>query len=450
MNVEQDKKDILPFQMQTPIDNSTRIIKVIGVGGGGGNAVNHMFKEGVSNVTFALCNTDNQALLKSDIDTKIQLGPHITNGLGAGNKPERAERAARESEDEIRSLLGDGTKMVFITAGMGGGTGTGAAPVIAGIAKEMGILTIGIVTLPFVFEGVNKILQAIDGVEKLKKNVDAMLIINNERLRYIYPDFRLDNAFKKADDTLSIAARSIVEIITGENEINLDFADVDTTLRQGGVAIISTGYGTGENRIEQAIEDALQSPLLDNSKIINTDRILINLTYSTKADVKVDEMTAIHNFMRTVNSDASSVIWGYGIDESLDDRVKITILAAGFDTCDFTDEARAEIEANDIQPKRPTISNEEKRQKIDNYYPIDKPIIKKTYQLHLFTDEEMQNTEILTKVEDAPTYRRSSDFNQQIEEIRQTIREKAQQIPMQVVNEPLPIQEPTAKKQEEE
>ena len=215
------------------------IIKVIGVGGGGGNAVNHMYREGIHDVTFVVCNTDNQALNDSPVPVKLQLGHE---GLGAGNRPQRAREAAEESVDAIRNMLNDGTRMAFITAGMGGGTGTGAGPVIARVSKEMDILTVGIVTIPFRFEGIKKIDQALDGVEEMAKHVDALLVINNERLRAIYPDLSVDDAFGKADDTLSVAAKSIAEIITIHGRINLDFNDVKTVLKDGGVAIMSTGY----------------------------------------------------------------------------------------------------------------------------------------------------------------------------------------------------------------
>ncbi|MFA7141399.1 MAG: cell division protein FtsZ, partial [Proteiniphilum sp.] len=228
--------EILDFMIESRTD---AIIKVIGVGGGGGNAVNHMFQEGIHDVSFALCNTDNQALMESPVPVKVQLGQHTTGGLGAGNKPEVARKAAEESVPLIEDLLNDGTKMVFITAGMGGGTGTGAAPVVARVAKEMGILTVGIVTIPFMFEGPRKIVQALKGVEEIARNVDALLVINNERLRDIYCDLTMLNAFAKADDTLATAARSIAEIITVHGHVNLDFADVETTLKDGGVAIMS-------------------------------------------------------------------------------------------------------------------------------------------------------------------------------------------------------------------
>ena len=249
--------EIVQFDFPT---DSPKIIKVIGVGGGGGNAVNHMYREGIHDVTFVLCNTDNQALAESPVPVKLQLGRSITQGLGAGNRPERARDAAEESIEDIRNQLNDGTKMVFITAGMGGGTGTGAAPVIARIAKEMDILTVGIVTIPFIFEGEKKIIQALDGVERIAQHVDALLVINNERLREIYADLTFMNAFGKADDTLSIAAKSIAEIITMRGTVNLDFADVKTILKDGGVAIMSTGFGEGENRVTKAIDDAQASP----------------------------------------------------------------------------------------------------------------------------------------------------------------------------------------------
>mgnify|MGYP000949661582 FL=1 len=232
--------DTTPLQFNFPRD-TRKIIKVVGVGGGGGNAVTHMFKEGIHDVSFVLCNTDSQALSRSDVPVKIALGRTVTEGLGAGNNPARAERAAEESEDDIRTMLDDGTKMVFITAGMGGGTGTGAAPEIARVAKEMGLLTVGIVTIPFLFEGPPKIIQALKGVEAISKNVDALLVVNNERLNEIYPDLTMLNAFKKADDTLTVAAKSIAEIITLDGVINLDFADVHTTMANGGAAIMGIG-----------------------------------------------------------------------------------------------------------------------------------------------------------------------------------------------------------------
>ena len=246
--------NIMPFESK----QNESIIKVIGVGGGGGNAVNHMYEQKIHDVTFAICNTDRQVLNMSPIPMKIQLG---SEGLGAGNRPEKARIATEESIDSVKNMLNDGSKMVFITAGMGGGTGTGAAPIIAKTAKEMGILTVGIVTIPFLFEGFPKINQALDGVEEMSKYVDALLVINNERLRDVYPDLSVDNAFGKANDTLSIAAKSIAETITLEGKINLDFNDVKTVLKDGGISLMSTGYGEGEGRITKAFSEALHSPL---------------------------------------------------------------------------------------------------------------------------------------------------------------------------------------------
>ena len=316
-------------------DNATHedtIIKVIGVGGGGNNAINHMYAQGIKNVSFVVCNTDKQALDNSIVPTKVLIGPTVTRGLGAGNVPDRARQAAEESADAINALFDDNTKIVFITAGMGGGTGTGAAPVVAKIAKERGLLTIGIVTIPFLFEGPKKILKALDGADEMSKYVDALLIINNERLTEIYSDLNFINAFGKADDTLSTAARSISDLITCKGHINLDFNDVDTTLRNGGAAIISSGYGEGDHRVTKAINDALNSPLLKNRDILGSKKLLFNLYFSPKAEREfvMEEAEELNEFMRTLDREVD-VIWGVAFDETLGDKVKMTILAAGFD-----------------------------------------------------------------------------------------------------------------------
>lgn len=302
-------------------------IMAIGVGGGGNNAVNHMYVQGIKHVSFVNINTDYQTLRHSQVPHTLQIG----DGLGAGNKPEKARDFAEESADKIADLFDERTKMVFITAGMGGGTGTGAAPVVARIAKERGLLTIGIVTIPFLFEGQKKIKKAIVGADEMAKHVDALLVINNERLGEIYGDLDFLNAFGKADDTLSIAARSISELITCNGLINLDFNDVDTTLRDGGAAIISTGYGEGENRVTKAIHDALNSPLLKNRDILGSKKLLFNLFFNPKADEKflMSETNEISEFISSINTDVD-VIWGVGFDESLGNGVKMTILAAGF------------------------------------------------------------------------------------------------------------------------
>ncbi len=307
-------------------------IKVIGVGGGGNNAINHMWNMGARNVSFIVANTDKQALENSPVPTKVLLGPNITRGRGAGNVPEKARQAAEESADEINNLFDDETDMVFITAGMGGGTGTGASPVISRIAKERGLLTIGIVTIPFLFEGPKKIMKALEGAKEMGKYVDALLVINNERLGEIYKDCNFLNAFGKADDILSMAAMSISEIVTCNGYINLDFNDVDNTLRDGGTAIISTGYGEGENRVTQAIEDALNSPLLRNTDIYGSKKLLFNLYFSREAkdEFKIDETNQITEFISNIHRDVD-VIWGVAFDDTLGDKVKFTILAAGFD-----------------------------------------------------------------------------------------------------------------------
>ena len=305
------------------------IIKVIGVGGGGGNAVNHMYREGIHDVNFVVCNTDSKALTDSPVPVRLQLGKE---GLGAGNRPGRAREAAEESVEQIHNMLNDGTKMVFITAGMGGGTGTGAAPVIAREAKSMGILTVGIVTIPFLFEGNKKIDQALDGVEEISKHVDALLVINNERLREIYPELNVLSAFEMADNTLSIAARSIAEIITMHGIINLDFRDVCTVLKDGGVAIMSTGFGEGENRVSKAIEAALHSPLLNNNDIFNSKKVLLSISFCAEKEgdtLMMEEMNEVHDFMSKFHDDVETK-WGLSTDPSLGKSVKITILATGF------------------------------------------------------------------------------------------------------------------------
>lgn len=308
-------------------EDDSPIIKVIGVGGGGNNAINHMYKQGIKNVSFVVCNTDSQALKNSPVPTKLQLG----EGRGAGNIPEVAREAAEEGAERINAIFDKNTKMVFITAGMGGGTGTGAGPVVARIAKERGLLTIGIVTIPFLFEGEKKIIKALDGVDEMRKHVDALLVINNNRLAEIYKDLTFLNGFAKSDETLTIAARSISELITSDGYINLDFNDVDTTLRNGGAAIISSGYGEGENRVTQAINDALNSPLLKNRDIFGSKKILFNIYFSRNAEKEflMGEVEELTTFMSNIDTGVD-VIWGVGFDDTLGDKVKITILAAGF------------------------------------------------------------------------------------------------------------------------
>ena len=404
--------DIVQFDFPT---DSPKIIKVIGVGGGGGNAVNHMYREGIHDVTFVLCNTDNQALKESPVPVKLQLGRSITEGLGAGNRPERAREAAEESNEEIKALLNDGTKMVFITAGMGGGTGTGAAPVIARIAKEMDILTVGIVTIPFIFEGEKKIIQALDGVERIAQHVDALLVINNERLREIYSDLTFMNAFGKADDTLSIAAKSIAEIITMRGTVNLDFADVKTILKDGGVAIMSTGFGEGESRVTKAIDDALHSPLLNNNDVFNAKKILFNVSFGEEAELRMEEMNDVHDFMSRFGRDIE-VIWGTAIDNTLGTKVKMTILATGFGMEDIPQIAeKRQIEQGRMTEEELRLEeerlNKERAEKdlIDKYYGASGQRMRRVAaraKAVVLNQDELDDDALIALIEDNPTYNR--------------------------------------------
>lgn len=386
------------------------IIKVIGVGGGGGNAVNHMYREGIHDVSFVLCNTDAQALNDSPVPVKLQLG---TEGLGAGNRPARAREAAEETIDGIRNMLTDGTKMVFITAGMGGGTGTGAAPVIARESKALGILTVGIVTIPFQFEGRKKIDQALDGVEEIAKNVDALLVINNQRLLKIYPELPIMQAFGKADDTLSVAAKSIAEIITVHGIINLDFNDVKTVLKDGGVAIMSTGYGEGEERVKNAINDALNSPLLNNKDIIHSKKILLAIYSSAEKDsqgLMMEEMNYVTEFMDGFREDIETK-WGLFNDPELGDRVKVTILSTGFGLSDVEglservkkqdqQEAIRDAERAAIEAKR----DERRRQ---YYTDTDNNFVRRAANIFIFNTEDLDDDSIIEAVENTPTMKRS-------------------------------------------
>ena len=405
-------------------EKEKNIIKVIGVGGGGGNAVNHMYREGIHDVSFVLCNTDNQALHDSPVPVLLQLGQE---GLGAGNKPERARQAAEESLDQIKAMLSDGTKMAFITAGMGGGTGTGAAPVIARVSKELGILTVGIVTIPFRFEGGRKIDQALDGVEEMSKHVDALLVINNERLREIYPDLTVLDAFGKADDTLSVAAKSIAEIITNHGLINLDFNDVRTVLKDGGVAIMSTGYGEGDGRVKKAIDDALNSPLLNDNDVFNAKKILLSINFSKdKSDnsehtgLMMEEMNEVNDFMEKFGSDFE-IKWGIALDPDLGKKVKVTILATGFGI-ENVDGMNAHIKKHTQEEADKLQRAAEKRAELIDrrerfYGPKDKNTVnKRRPHIFLFHNDDLDNESVILDVESTPTYKRS---RQMVEEIRQ-------------------------------
>jgi len=311
-------------------ENDLEIIKVIGVGGGGSNAVNHMCRQGIKGVSFVVCNTDNQALQNSPVQTRIQLGRTLTFGRGAGNEPAMGREAAIENIDDIRAVLSSGTKMVFLTAGMGGGTGTGAAPVIAEVASEMGILTVGIVTLPFSFEGEKRWAQAIEGIKNLKDYVDALLIIYNDRLREIYGDQKLSVAFGHADNVLAMAAKGIAEIITVPGYVNVDFADVRTVMERSGVAIMGTGVAEGDDRAREAIRTALNSPLLNNNNLKGARNILLNVTSGSR-EVLMDEITEIMDYVQYCTGIQSDVIWGNTIDPTLGEALSVTIVATGLD-----------------------------------------------------------------------------------------------------------------------
>ncbi|MBL7925458.1 MAG: cell division protein FtsZ [Bacteroidia bacterium] len=320
------------------------IIKVIGVGGGGSNAVNHMYRQGIKGVDFMVCNTDAQALEISPVPFKIQLGPGLTEGRGAGSLPEVGKNSAIENIDDLKSALANNTKMVFITAGMGGGTGTGAAPIIAGVAKEMGILTVGIVTVPFAFEGKKRKTQAGNGIEELKKNVDTLLIICNDKLREIHGDLKLTEAFGRADDILTIAAKSIAEIITVTGYINVDFADVQTVLKDSGVAIMGSANAEGENRALKAAQLALDSPLLNDSNITGARYILLNIN-SGKLEVTMDEIGEITDYIQEQAGSTADIIMGTGKDDSLGERIAVTVIATGFKT-------NTEIETEQNRPAK--------------------------------------------------------------------------------------------------
>jgi cell division protein FtsZ len=397
---------LVNFEMPTV---NTSIIKVIGVGGGGSNAVNYMFRQGITDVSFVVCNTDDQALKKSPVPIQIQLGANITEGLGAGSHPEVARQAAIESLPQIEEVLNDNTKMAFITAGMGGGTGTGAAPVIAEAASKLGILTVGIVTIPFAFEGKRKIMQALEGVRQMSKHVDAILIINNEKLREVYPDLELSNAFAKADDILTQAAKGIAEIITVEGYINVDFADVYTIMKDGGVAVMNTGYAEGEKRITHAIENALNSPLLNNHNIHESKKILLSLYCSTTNKILMEETTEINEFMEQMGEDIE-VIWGVTFDEDLGDGVKITLIATGFSS---------DVVPEEVQKEDEEEQEEDNKQPSENNVSIPQPHqtdARTKWMKQLYsptgTDEpnmvldDMDDDDLFKEMENIPAYKR--------------------------------------------
>ncbi|MCI5706519.1 MAG: cell division protein FtsZ [Odoribacter sp.] len=323
-------------------EKTPTIIKVIGVGGGGGNAVEYMYDKGICDVDFVICNTDYQALQNSPIPYKIQLGKELTGGHGAGNNPEKGEKSAQESLADIETLLRKNTKMAFITAALGGGTGTGAAPVIASLSKDLGILTVGIVSVPARFEGPKRLEQAREGLKKMKEHVDCLIVIDNEKIKSIYGSHTITEAFAKANDVLNIAAKGIAEIITLPGYINVDFADVKTVMTDSGVAIMGAAKASGADRAIRAISEALESPLLNNNDILGAKDILLNITSGTD-EITMDEMTQItSHIIRKVGNNAA-VIWGVGTDINLGDAISVTIIATGFPAVELENEPRARI-----------------------------------------------------------------------------------------------------------
>ena len=392
----------------------TSIIKVIGVGGGGSNAVNFMFNQGIKDVDFLVCNTDRQALEISPVPFKIQLGKNLTEGRGAGMMPEVGMNAAIENIDELREVLSANTKMVFVTAGMGGGTGTGAAPVIAQVAKELGILTVGIVTLPFDFEGKKRRLQAEEGLEKLRQNVDTLLVINNERLRTIGKSLTLSEAFQKADNILTVAAKGISEVISETGLINVDFNDVNTVLRNSGRALMGSAMAEGENRAIEAVKAAMNSPLLNDHDIHGAKYVLLNITYGNK-EVMMEEIMEITDFIQDAAGEDAEVIWGHGFDEALQDQLSITLVATGFSS----------VDSNTVQWPERKIMELNEETKVEVTKPMQSPFDIPTPIAHeLSQDPYLKTDEVepLMNEEEAPIFTfdsplASEALNQETEEV---------------------------------
>ena len=398
--------------MSNEAESSAKII-VIGVGGAGNNAVNRMVEEAIGGVEFVGVNTDKQALTLCKAPTVLQIGEKITKGLGAGAQPEVGQKAAEESIEEVKQLM-EGADMVFVTCGMGGGTGTGATPVIAAAAKEMGILTVGVVTKPFRFEARTRMNNALAGIENLKKAVDTLIVIPNDKLLEVV-DRRttMPEALKKADEVLQQAVQGITDLINVPAVINLDFADVKTILKDGGVAIMSTGFGEGENRVTKAIDDALHSPLLNNNDIFNAKKVMLNVSFCPNSELMMEEMNEIHEFMSKFR-EGVEVIWGVAIDNSLETKVKITVLATGFGVedvpgMDSLHAARSqEEEERQLQLEEEKEKNKERIRKAygESASNIGSKSLRKRRHIYLFNMEDLDNDDIIAMVEDSPTYMR--------------------------------------------
>ncbi len=365
------------------------IIKVIGVGGGGSNAVNHMFDMGIKDVDFIICNTDAQALMTSPVPNRIQIGIHLTEGLGAGASPEKGMNAALESKEDIRNLLSDDTKMLFITAGMGGGTGTGAAPVIAKVAQELGILTVGIVTAPFGFEGKKKMKQAEEGINELKSCCDTVLVILNDKLREIFGNLPISNAFAQADNVLTTAAKGIAEIITVPGYVNVDFQDVKTVMSNSGSAVMGSSTTEGENRARRAAEEALASPLLNEKDIHGAQKVLLSIISGEQDELQMDELTEITDYITEMAGEEAEVIFGHGIDPDIGASIRVTVLATGF-----------EQQSEAVQSKKPTVIHLESNKPVketqgqfDIFTNSTKVDASQKSQQHLFDDKKKYNFE---------------------------------------------------------
>lgn len=409
--------------MQFELPNAEgSIIKVIGVGGGGSNAVNHMFRLGIKGVDFIICNTDRQALDKSPVPNKIQLGNHLTKGLGAGSIPDVGRDAAIESIEEIKSYLTDNTQMVFITAGLGGGTGTGAAPVIASVARELGILTVGIVTLPFVFEGKKRRVQAEQGLEEMKKYVDTLLVIGNDKLREIYGNLKMSEAFAHADDVLTGAAKSIAEIISLHMHINVDFNDVKTVMKDSGVAIMGSAVASGERRAIRAVEGALNSPLLNDNDISGARHVLLNIM-SGSDDIDMDEFGEITDFIQEAAGGTAELITGYGTDPSLGDNVSVTIIATGFKS-----RQSSSFEASYVKERKVVELTETKIEPVAEVTPEVTEAVKEDEPFMFIKEEEQssevtkdisfESTEIVSSIEEQTTV--SSTNSEEVSETTTT------------------------------
>ena len=409
--------EIVQFDLPS---NLAKIIKVIGVGGGGCNAVNHMYREGINGVTFMVCNTDKKSLDDSPVPDKLLLG----EGLGAGNDPDEGYRKAEASVEEIRQRLDDGTLMVFITAGMGGGTGTGAAPVVAKVARDMDLLSVGIVTIPSSWEGIRKIDQALDGIEEISKYVDALIVVKNDMLVEVYNKLGFEEGYDRADDIALVAAKSISDIITMHGKTHLDFNDVRMVLKDGGVAIMGTGYGSGESRITTAIRDALTSPLLNDNDIFNAKKVVLCISYSSQSQLMMGELDEVKEFMSRFGSD---IVTKHGVekDESLGDQVKVTLLATGFGIQDIHMKEMDERINKKSDEELQQIAEEEERRRARRkrygYGDIGSPAQRiRRRHVYLFKPEDLDNAELIAMVEESPTYLRDkitlSQFTKKSEE----------------------------------